>query len=369
MQESFEINSSSGSYRVAIGADMLTQLLAENPDAIVMVDDVLEPRLPAAATRRIAIHASEAAKSLECMADIIIKLRELGANRNTHVIAIGGGVVQDIATFATSIYMRGIEWTFMPTTLLSMTDSCIGGKSSINVLGYKNLIGNFYPPSSVSVDVNFSNSLTPEMVVGGLFEAGKICYARSYNTFEDYLALKPSADMGTEGIRDVIALALKTKKWFIETDEFDQNERLLLNFGHTFGHAIEAGSDFGVSHGVAVGAGMLVAVAYAKKLGRLSAVGLQRTDELVDHVLTMLGIGQKPVASVPESFDLARILEKFNNDKKHGTAAYRMICPSNDGSLEIVSEPRSHDVRLNIAEAYETAFAQLDWAIGECKVA
>lgn len=363
MQESFEISASSGSYRVAIGSNLLTQLLTEKPDAIVMVDDALESRLPISATRRIVIHASEGAKSLEHMADIVIKLRELGANRNTHVIAIGGGVVQDIATFATSIYMRGIGWTYMPTTLLSMTDSCIGGKSSINVLGYKNLIGNFYPPTSVSVDVDFAKTLAPEMIVGGLFEAGKICYARDYETFEAYLALKPAADMATEGIREIIALALKTKKWFIETDEFDQNERLLLNFGHTFGHAIEAGSDFGVSHGVAVGAGMMVAVAYAKKQGWLSTKGLQRADVLVAHVCTMLGIGKKPIATVPSQFNLARILEKFNNDKKHGTTAYRMICPRNDGELQIVSEAKTDTVRQNIAQAYETAFAQLDWVI------
>jgi 3-dehydroquinate synthase len=363
MQESFDVVASSGSYRVVIGLDLLSALLADKPDAIFIVDDALEARLPASATRRIVIHANETAKSLEHMADIVIKLRELGANRNTHVIAIGGGVVQDIATFATSIYMRGVSWTYMPSTLLSMTDSCIGGKSSINVLGYKNLIGNFYPPSDVYVDVNFAKTLTTEMIVGGLFEAGKICYAHGAESFASYLSHSPSAQISVEAIRDIIALALETKKWFIETDEFDQNERLLLNFGHTFGHAIEAGTDFAVSHGVAVGAGMIVAVEYARKQGWLSLTGQARTTALVEHVLAMLGIGHQPIAATPDHFDLDRILEKFNNDKKHGSNAYRMICPQGDGGLEIVSADKNEATRANIATAFTAAFKQLNWAV------
>ena len=99
------------------------------------------------------------------MPQVIEQMRKLGANRQTHVYAIGGGIIQDIATFVNSIYMRGIAWTYFPSTLLSMADSCIGGKSSINVVGYKNLVGNIYPPSAVYVDMNLNINIKPEIVV------------------------------------------------------------------------------------------------------------------------------------------------------------------------------------------------------------
>lgn len=365
MQESFDVVASSGSYRVIVGSALLDQILAEHPDAIVLVDDFLVAALPASVTRRIVVHASENSKSLEGMAEIILKLRELGANRGTHMIAIGGGVVQDIATFTASIYMRGIGWTYMPTTLLSMTDSCIGGKSSINVLGYKNLVGNFYPPGKVFVDIDFVKSLDEEKVVGGLFEAAKICYAHSFEAFTQYLAESPSARMPADSIKRVIVHALQTKKWFIETDEFDQKERLLLNFGHTFGHAIEAGSDFGVSHGIAVGAGMLVAIECSKRHGWLSPAGLERTSVLAAHICTMLEHEGRNIAALPSAFDLGRILEKFDNDKKHSSEAYRMICPRDDGGLQIVSEKKRAVVKEDISRAFEAAFGQLGWSLGK----
>jgi 3-dehydroquinate synthase len=365
MQESFEVIASGGGYRVVVGNALLEQLLAEHPDAIVLVDDFLVAALPVSVSRRIVIHASESSKSLEAMAEIILKLRELGANRWTHLIAIGGGVVQDIATFAASIYMRGIQWTYMPTTLLSMTDSCIGGKSSINVLGYKNLIGNFYPPEKVFVDVDFVKSLDEEMVVGGLFEAAKICYAHSFEAFGQYLSESPSARMQVDGVKRIIIHALRTKKWFIETDEFDQKERLLLNFGHTFGHAIEAGTDFGVSHGIAVGTGMLVAIEFSKRHGWLSSTGLERTSILAAHICAMLKNEGKNIATTPSEFDLSRILEKFDNDKKHSSEAYRIICPREDGGLRIVSEKKNAAVKEDMSHAFEAAFNRLGWSLNK----
>ena len=214
-------------------------------------------------------------------------MRELGANRATHLIAIGGGVIQDIVTFCASVYMRGLRWTYMPTTFLSMADSCIGGKSSINVMGYKNLVGNFYPPSQVLIDVDFVDTLDAEKVVGGLFEAAKICYARSYGEFAAYLAEHPASKMSLDVAHVVIVRALRTKKWFIEIDEFDKKERLLLNFGHTFGHAIEAGGDFSVPHGIAVGLGMLVAIKYAGLRQWLSPGGEEHTAALAAHIRAM----------------------------------------------------------------------------------
>lgn len=363
MQESFEVSASGGSYRVVVGRGLLKQVIVDNPDAIFMVDDYFSSLLPIPVDRQILVNASESNKALECMAEIVLKLRELGANRATHLVVVGGGVIQDIATFSASIFMRGIRWTYMPTTLLSMADSCIGGKSSINVLGYKNLVGNFYPPREVLIDVDFVVSLDAEKVVGGLFEAAKICYARGYQDFQAYLSDGPAARMSTANVQAVIVRALKTKKWFIETDEFDQKERLLLNFGHTFGHAIEAGTNFGVSHGIAVGIGMIVAVEFAKKRGWLSQPGLERTASLTSHIHSLLALDGGGLVAPPPAIHLDLILDKFNNDKKHLSNVYRMVCPRGDGALELVSEEKNHEVLRDIAVAYESALRDIGWKV------
>lgn len=363
MQESFEVSASGGNYQVVLGRGLLNQVIARHPDAIFLMDDFFESLLSIPTDRCILVNASESNKALECMAEIILKLRELGANRSTHMVAVGGGVIQDIATFSASIYMRGIQWTYMPTTLLSMADSCIGGKSSINVLGYKNLVGNFYPPKEVLVDVDFIATMDSENIVGGLFEAAKICYARGYEDFKAYLSDGPDARASKDKVQSIINRALRTKKWFIETDEFDQKERLLLNFGHTFGHAIEASTNFGVSHGVAVGIGMIVAVEFAKKRGWLSETGLQRTDRLTSHILAMLTLDGSALVSKPPTIHLDLTLDKFNNDKKHLSHKYRMVCPRGDGELVLVSEEKNHEVQREIAFAYESALNAIDWKV------
>ena len=352
MQESFDIHSSTGSYHVVVGENLLAGVIADYPDAIFIVDAHLTEFLPKSISKLILIEAKESSKSLERMPEIILKMREAGANRASHMVAIGGGVIQDIATFTASIYMRGILWTYLPTTLLGMTDSCIGGKSSINTLGYKNIVGNFYPPKDVRIDMIFIKTLNTDQVVGGFYEAAKICYARGYENFLSYLAESPGYPISVGNAQRVIMLALKTKKWFIETDEFDQKERLLLNFGHTFGHAIEAGTDFGISHGLAVGVGMVVAVKYAKQTGLLSEQGAARTAHLIDHVKSIMGEGLVSVLAMPPSIDLSMVMEKFDNDKKHRTNAYRVVLPKADGGLELISVPRTDTVRNQIRVAY-----------------
>jgi len=344
---------------VAIGQGLVSRVVADYPDAIYLVDNFVVNTLPLPEGRVVKVTASEEAKSLERMAEVIANLRRLGAHRHTHLVAIGGGVVQDIATFSASLYMRGISWTYMPTTLLAMADSCIGGKSSINVLGYKNLVGNFYPPKDVLIDVDFTKTLNKEMLVGGLFEAGKICYARNYEAFASYLV--EVSNIRLSSLQRVILRALQTKKWFIEIDEFDQKERLLLNFGHTFGHALEAGTDYALSHGIAVGLGMMVAVEYANEQSWLSATGKEHASVLTAHVKSMIGVGNGCIVQPPAVVDLVRVMEKFENDKKHTADAYRIVCPRHDGALELIAVPKTDPNRAGIAAAYRHTLWSLAW--------
>ncbi|MGN7292451.1 3-dehydroquinate synthase [Rhizobium sp. SAFR-030] len=361
MQKSFDISSSAGRYGVEVGTGLLSRTLAANPDAIIICDRNLSGYLPATAAEPIYIDAVESNKSLEAAPSVIVALRQRNANRNTHLIVIGGGIIQDISTLAASIYMRGISWTYLPSTLLGMVDSCIGGKSSINVGGYKNLVGNFFPPKEILIDTAFIRTLDAEMVVGGLYEAAKICYARSFEDFRDYLDTKPSYPLDPDGAEAVILKSLTTKKWFIEVDEFDNKERLLLNFGHTFGHAMEAATNFGVSHGIAVGVGMLIAINYATRRGELGAVGIERTAALAGHVKSKLGDGKFSVVVSPPTIPIDGVLEKFTHDKKHRTDAYRVVIPRGDGALELVPQQRSDEVHADIRSAYEETIADIGW--------
>lgn len=358
MQKSFEICSAHANYEVKIGDGLLTELISHHSDAIFLIDQRLENALPSWITKRITVDAIETQKSLDAMPALILKLRALGANRSSCLVAIGGGVIQDIATFLASIYMRGISWLYMPTTLLGMADSCIGGKSSINVANYKNLVGNIYPPTQVIIDVNFLSTLDVEQGISGLCEAAKICYAHSYQAFLEYLALDITWPLPKHAAQQLLAFSLAAKKWFIEIDEFDQKERLLLNFGHTFGHALEAATDFGIAHGVAVGIGMLAAVEYAQRRCFLNAVGQVRAAQLAQHIHTLIKILIVRGINWP-TIDLSVVIEKFGNDKKHSAEAYKMVLPNNEGALELMVESRGATTDLLLCKVYKAVLTQL----------
>lgn len=356
MLESFEVSTSGGKYAVSVGEGLLSRIEPKK-HAIYLIDDYHLNALKIPTESVIAIPALESSKNLDYMSGVIEKMRELGANRDTHVYAIGGGIIQDIATFVNSIYMRGLAWTYFPSTLLSMADSCIGGKSSINVRGYKNLVGNIYPPSEVFVDMDFCKTLGPDEIIGGLAEAVKICYARGPEAFNQYLQLEPLYPLSSENGVSVVFTALLAKKWFIEVDEFDQAERLLLNYGHTFGHALEASSNFEIAHGVAVALGMLVATQYAALIGNLSGAGKDNSVRLDAYLVRLLSPLQAKVEKALEGVDMQTILSKFEGDKKHRHSEYRMVLPATEGGLILFSSPKNEATRFLIEKAYRQAFS------------
>lgn len=356
MQKSFEILSSTGAYTVAIGSGAIAHARRLAPGAIFLCDRNIESYLPADIDP-IFIDATEKAKSLEAMPGVIRALRARKADRGSHLVAIGGGITQDIATFAASVYMRGIPWTYLPTTLLGMVDSCIGGKSSINVEEMKNLVGNFYPPGHVLVDPAFLPTLDAQDIVGGLCEAVKICFARGSVDFSSLIDAGAVPPLSPETATRIITQSLLVKKWFIEIDEFDQKERLLLNFGHTFGHALESATSYEIKHGVGVGIGMLVAIEFQKHLGRMSAEGSLLCDRLSDYVHKILG--QVAGLAAAAKVDSATLLGHFENDKKHRAGEYRLILPVESGALAIVSVAKTPAMQQAIVQSYETVLAGL----------
>jgi 3-dehydroquinate synthase len=190
-----------------------------------------------------------------------------GFRKNHRLVAVGGGITQDVTAFIASILYRGVSWLFFPTTLLAQGDSCIGSKTSINFAQYKNQVGGFYPPQKIFINTDFLNTLSDLDIKSGL---GEMCHYFLVAGEEDFKRFKrdyPAALQDKEVLKRLIARSLEIKKEYIEIDEFDQKERQVLNFGHSFGHAIESVTNYRIPHGIAVSYGMDMANFLSVKLG------------------------------------------------------------------------------------------------------
>jgi 3-dehydroquinate synthase len=353
----FEVRAASGPYSVHIEAGRFDALKSHPREMVVLADMRFVEELTAAGLSVIGLESSEFTKSLERIPEIIAELRRRGANRRTQLVAVGGGIVQDVAGFAASIYMRGLSWTYYPTTLLGMADSCIGGKSSINVGSFKNLAGTFHPPQAVIIDPALTSTIQLDQRVAGLCEAAKICFCRGLQAFDTFMTLSPTVQCDAARLEQVIEQSLKAKVWFIEIDEHDLGERLLLNFGHTFGHAIEATTGFGVSHGVAVGLGMLAAVEYGRSMGRVyDKAG--RTAQLTAYVAALLN--QIPdIDGHLALMDESALLDAFCADKKHTRGEYALILVSPEERVEQLLIRKEDAVLRRVTEAFRSISTQL----------
>lgn len=355
MSASFEIQSSTGSYRVTIEKGLFAGVIAPKPGRMFIADEYFAGALRAGGVEAIMLESAETVKSLDAMPAVITEMRRRGANRQTELVAIGGGIVQDVAAFVASVFMRGIAWKYIPTTVLAMSDSCIGGKSSINVGPYKNLVGTFHPPTEILIDPLLADTLTPEQRAAGLVEAGKICFCRNEQAFEEYLSMGPAAGMHGAALEPVLTASLMAKKWFIETDEFDQAERLLLNFGHTFGHAIEGATHFRIAHGIAVAVGILCALDY-----RTAAGGKEnaRVTALDGHMRDLLSAAPGLRAELSQ-LSIADVVERLQADKKHTGTHYTLILPEADGKIALTRHEKSDEVRARIGTAVKSAIGKL----------
>ena len=343
------ISSQSHSYDVIIGSGVVKEQLHTN-DHVIVADSRFQPMLKQLGkTACIYVDAVESAKNLSTVEKILVALQQNGVRRDSTVLAIGGGIVQDVVTLAASLFMRGIKWQYAPTTLLAMADSCIGGKSSINTTTVKNLIGNIYPPQSVFVDTDFVLTLPEADVLGGLAEAAKICFCKSSIEFEGFLRF---GSMSTpENLDAMLPYVLAVKKWFIQVDEFDKAERKQLNFGHTFGHALEVGSDYGIPHGLSVASGMRAALFFESQTRVLSGVE-QQLFEYTSMLVRSIA-GRWPVSAI----DWNKYSIAFNGDKKHGVSDYCLILPNSIGGVRVQYIPKSETTLKKIIDAQKMALS------------
>lgn len=218
----------------------------------------------------IKIEAVEKYKDIKTVQNITQTLLENGVTKNDGLIVIGGGIIQDVSAFTANILKRGINWYFLPTTLLAMCDSCIGSKVGINMSGFKNQIGLFWPPTKIFIDIKFLDTLEKNEILSGIGEILKVHLIAGEDDFDkverDYSILTSDFSI----LKQYILRSLEIKKGIVEADELDVDYRHILNYGHTFGHAIEAYTNHLIPHGIGVSIGMEIANYISMKKGYIS---------------------------------------------------------------------------------------------------
>jgi len=277
------------------------------------------------------IPAGESSKSVGILEELWKQMLSLGADRKSVVIALGGGVVGDLAGFVAASYGRGVRFVQIPTSLLATVDSSVGGKVGINLPGAKNMVGAFWQPQAVLIDVAVLQSLPVRDYQAGLAEVVKYGVIQDEDFFsrlENNVGLILERD--AEFMRDVIARCCELKAYVVENDERETTGlRAILNYGHTFCHAIEACTGYGTyMHGEAVAIGMLCASRLAEMLGRITEDETQRQQNLLEQL-------HLPIA-LPDDLEREPMVEAMKRDKKTEHGKIRFILPTKIGHVELV---------------------------------
>ncbi|WP_395340090.1 3-dehydroquinate synthase [Ningiella sp. W23] len=296
--------------------------------------DTLKVRLTQLGKRvdEIVLPDGESEKTLANLEHILTKLLAMPASRSACIVALGGGVVGDIAGFAAACYQRGIDFVQIPTTLLSQVDSSVGGKTAVNHSLGKNMIGAFYQPKAVYIDTNCLSSLPSREFSAGMAEVIKygIIYDPAFFTWlEDNQ--REIQDKHGPVLNTMIARCCEIKAEIVALDEREQNIRALLNLGHTFGHAIEAELGYGTwLHGEAVAAGMVLAAKLSMTRGDINSNELKR-------IVDLISVFDLPTEG-PQNMSSQAYIEHMQRDKKVLENTMRFILPIGIGKARVVSD-------------------------------
>jgi 3-dehydroquinate synthase len=268
-------------------------------------------------TPTLCISGQESDKNLEQVSRVWDWLVDQGAQRRDAVVAFGGGVVCDLAGFAAAAYLRGIGLVNAPTTLLAQVDAAVGGKTGVNHPRGKNLIGAFYQPLCVVADTGLLATLSPRAFAGGMAEVAKMAMMLDADLFTRLETLAPTLDpAAAEVLAPIVARSIQLKADIVERDERESGERMLLNYGHTVGHALEAGAGYGtLLHGEAVAVGMQAAAHIALRLEMLSADESRRQTEL------LIGLGLPVHWATPAD----EVFGRLTLDKKRAGSRQRWV--------------------------------------------
>jgi len=355
--ESLGVALGSRAYPIHIGAGLISRAELYAPhlaggSAAIVTDEVVAPlylsavklALQGARVAQIVIPGGEQAKGWETLNRVFDALLQARCGRDTLIVALGGGVVGDLAGFAAAVYQRGVAFVQVPTTLLAQVDSSVGGKTAINHALGKNMIGAFHQPRAVISDVSTLDTLPDRELRSGVAEVIKHGLALDAAFFqwlesdiEKILQRDPAA------LARAVRRSCELKARIVAEDERESGARALLNLGHTFGHAIEAATGYGAwLHGEAIAAGMVMAAELSALMGHLKKTEVGRVREL----LTRAGLPVAGPALAPE-----RLLELMAHDKKAAKGRTRFIVLEAIGRAALRSAVDDHDVRAAIVAA------------------
>lgn len=325
MEPSFNVRQQSEIY-IGPVSDILPGVLPGGRVVVVSdatIDRLYHPLL--APYDAVLIGSGESVKTLQTVETIYRRFIELGVDRSTFVLAIGGGIVTDVAGFAAATYMRGLEFGFVSTTLLGQVDASVGGKNGVNVDGYKNMAGTFTQPRFVICDPGMLRTLSDREFRAGLAEVVKAAIIADGGLFA---RLEASSFEGLRGdtdlLSDAVSASIRVKAEIVERDERESGDRRKLNLGHTLAHAIEKCSNR-MNHGEAVAVGTALIADAAVKLGALKAADRDR----IAGLLQKLGFDLKPPV------DVKRLLKEVGKDKKNEGGRLRIVVPAGIGDCQV----------------------------------
>ncbi len=291
--------------------------------------------------------SGENSKNIATKTAIEEKMFAFGCDRHTLCIALGGGVVGDMSGFIAATYMRGMDFIQVPTSMLAMIDSSVGGKVAVNSSYGKNNIGAFWQPKAVIMDIDLLKSLPEDQIINGFFEAVKIfltCDSEHFEFCESALDLILALE--EKSLIKVLQKAVALKAMVVEIDEEERNLRMILNYGHTIAHALEKLSKYAIMHGFAVGLGMLIEAKVANFLGLLADTDFIR----VSKFLSRLGIDK----TILESYDNQSIIAAMRGDKKNLNQETVLVLLTGIGSVKNINNKVAFPVAESvIAEALD----------------
>jgi 3-dehydroquinate synthase len=347
------VNLGNFSYDIHIGPGILRQsghqlkkqgfsgklTVITNPTVKELYGEALEENLLSAGfmVTFLTVPDGEEQKSLETAGKLYLELDSQHAERTTPILALGGGVIGDLAGFVAATYKRGVPLIQIPTTLLAQVDSSIGGKVAVNHGQLKNEIGAFYQPRLVLSDIDTLATLTPKALGDGLAEVikyGIIRDSKLLSYLEENMDRIKSFDAGA--LEEVVFRSAEIKAEVVAKDELDLGLRAILNYGHTVGHAVESVSDFRISHGEAVAIGMLAAARISREMGILTPDELVRLESLSEKA----GLPAKA-----PNLDLERLVSVMKHDKKVRQGKVRFILPRSLGEVFMTD-----DVNLSLVK-------------------
>jgi 3-dehydroquinate synthase len=352
------VNLGDRSYDIAIGAGLLRETgpfalaLGGISHAVVITDEnVREPHAQIVATSFadlgvdvdvLVVPAGEESKSIAMAEELWQQLLDAGADRKTWIVAVGGGVIGDLAGFMAATFTRGLRFLQVPTTLLADVDSSVGGKVGVNLPAAKNMVGAFWQPAGVVIDTDVLRTLPDREYRSGLAEVvkyGVILDAEFFEYLERHVAGLNARD--AEVLQHVIARSCRLKADVVERDEREETGlRAVLNYGHTFAHALEAVAGYGeLLHGEAVSIGMQCAARLAARLQRVDGAFVQRQKVLLQAL-------QLPIEVPP--LDEDALLSAMQRDKKVEHGRLRFVLPSRMGHVELVGQVDAQLVRLSL---------------------